>query len=99
MRKNYRKWILAVCMMACIGGACTACTTDTENKQNTKHPSIHERQEPTNEEQGGESSEMIEKEIEMESDSGQKIEYSLEGSAGDDDTKSDENQQGKTKSE
>ena len=95
MRKKYKKLVLAACMAVCIGGVCAGCTTDTENKQNTEPQSTKQPQ--SIEQQGGESSEVIEKEVEIDSDSGEKIEYSLDGSAGDEVTQSDNDKQEKNK--
>lgn len=95
MEKNFKKLVLVVCMVVCIGSVCAGCSTDTENDQNTEPQSTEQQQ--SIEQQGDESSEVIEKEIEIDSDSGEKIEYSLEGSAEDEDTQSDNNTQEKTK--
>lgn len=95
MRKNLKKLVLVGCMVACIGSVCAGCTTDNKNEQNKETQSTEEQQ--SIEQQGDESSEVIEKEIEIDSDSGEKIEYSLEGSAGDEDTQSDNDKQKKDK--
>ncbi len=75
MKKSYKKLMVLVGMVVCIGGACVGCTTkNAEDAQDVE-------QQSTNETQPEESSEVIEKEVEIDSDSGEKIEYSIDGAA------------------
>lgn len=84
MRKYIKKLGIVACMVVCIGGVCTGCQANTENKKNTE-------QQSTVEEQGIESSEVIEKEIELDAGSDEKIEFSIEGAAKEEDTQSGSN--------
>lgn len=76
MKKSYKKLMVLAGMVVCIGGACVGCTTkNAEGTQDVEQQSANEAQ-PT------ESSEVIEKEVEIDSDPGEKIEYSIDGAAG-----------------
>jgi hypothetical protein len=76
MKKSCKKLMAMVGMVVCIGGACVGCTTkNAEDVQDVE-------QQSTNEAQPAASSEVIEKEVEIDSDSGEKIEFSIDGAAG-----------------
>jgi hypothetical protein len=76
MKKSYKKLMVMVGMVVCIGGACVGCTTkNAEDVQDAE-------QQSTNEAQPAASSEVIEKEVEIDSNSGEKIEFSIDGAAG-----------------
>lgn len=86
MKKSYKKLMVLVGMVVCIGGACVGCTTkNAEDAQDVE-------QQSTNETQPEESSEVIEKEVEIDSDSGEKIEYSIDGAAGEEEQSGDATQ-------
>lgn len=75
MRKISKKLFIVVCMLACIGGTCTGCANkDTQKNQKVEEPTSSEA--PKEEE-------ILEKEVVIEGDPNETMEFSLEGAAND----------------
>ena len=82
MRKIFKKSVVAAGLLACICIGCMGCGNNQGDEE-------HAKPQATSESREMEGDAVIEKEVEIDSDSGDKIEYSLEGPAGDEDQKDD----------